>query len=178
MLGYVSAIESYQAIVDRVRRRLTAIAGQRKPYAIIGHSLGGVIARAALGDWPRGMPLPCCLILLGAPARAPLLAQRLHRHFLYRLVNGEPGQLLAQAEFFARLPASPVPVTVIAGTTQLPAALNPFGDQPSDGVVSVEETRLPDHPLVAVAASHTFMMNNPKVRAQIRAALSAASGLV
>jgi len=46
LVAYSGALESYAGIVARVRRRLEATAAARDPYALIGHSLGGLIVRA------------------------------------------------------------------------------------------------------------------------------------
>ena len=116
VVGYVAALERFPAIRDRVRRRLELVARSGQPYAAIGHSLGGLLVRAALDGWPAALPLPRHVIMLGTPNRPPRLARRLHRLWPYRLVNGECGRLLAQAEFFLGLPPMAVPCTIVAGT--------------------------------------------------------------
>jgi pimeloyl-ACP methyl ester carboxylesterase len=176
LMGYSGAIESYHGIVERVRRRLREAAARPEPYAVIGHSLGGLIVRAALADWPGELPLPRMIIMLGTPNHSSRLARRFHRWWPYRLVNGECGQLLAQPEFFASLPVPAVPTTIIAGTRGWPGARGLFGTEPNDGVVAVAETRLGSAAApIEVRASHTFMMNNPRVRAVVREALGRAA---
>ena len=176
LVAYVGAVESYAAIVARVRHGLQATAGTAEPYAAIGHSLGGLILRAALADWPAELPLPRCVVMLGTPNQAPRLARRFRGCRLYRWVNGEAGQLLARPEFFAGLAVPPVPVTVIAGTKGWPTALSLFGREPNDGVVAVAETRLSaTAPVVELPASHTFMMNNRRVRALVLEVLARAA---
>jgi pimeloyl-ACP methyl ester carboxylesterase len=174
LVAYSGALESYRSIVARVRRRLEAAAQGDGAYAVVGHSLGGLIVRAALDQWPGNQPLPRHLIMLGTPSQVPRLARRFHRWWPYRLVNGQCGQLLAEPSFFAQLPRPAVPTTVIAGTQSLPPRLSLFGDVPNDGVVAVEETRLAAGGLIEVSASHTFMMNNREVRAAVRSLLARA----
>ncbi|HEY7635757.1 MAG TPA: hypothetical protein VH763_09440 [Gemmatimonadales bacterium] len=172
LVAYSGTLESYHGIVARVRRRLEGAARNGQPYAAVGHSLGGLMLRAALGDWSPAWPLPRHIILLGTPNRMPRLARRFHRWWPYRLVNGECGQLLAQPRFFAELPMPPVPTTVIAGNRGWPRLLSPFGGVPNDGVVAVEETRLDAAvALIELPASHTFMMNNRRVRTTVREVL-------
>jgi pimeloyl-ACP methyl ester carboxylesterase len=172
LVAYFGALESYRTIVGRVRRHLQAAAASGEPYAAIGHSLGGLILRAALADWPAELPLPRCVVMLGTPNQPPRLARRFQRWRLYRWVNGEAGQLLAQPEFFAGLPVPTVPITVIAGTRSWPRALSLFGTEPNDGMVAVVETHLnADARVVQLPASHTFMMNNRQVRALVREVL-------
>jgi hypothetical protein len=173
LVGYVGAVESYRAIVSRVRSRLEAAARSGEPHAAVGHSLGGLILRAALADWPAELPAPRCVVMLGTPNQVPRLARRLRGWRLYRWVNGEAGQLLAQPDFFAGLPVPTVPLTVIAGTKCWPPALSLFGREPNDGVVAVAETRLSAAgTVIELPASHTFMMNNRQVRAVVRELLA------
>jgi len=175
LVAYSGFLESYHGIVARVRRRLAAAAHSGQPYAAVAHSLGGLIVRTALCNWPTNWPLPRNLILLGTPNRVPRLAKRFHRWWPYRVVNGECGQLLAQPKFFADLPQPAVPTTVIAGNRGWPRALSLFGGEPNDGVVAVEETRLDAAAvLIELPASHTFMMNNRQVRAAVRKVLALA----
>ena len=176
LVAYFAAVESYQRILRRVRRRIHRAAERGEPYAIVGHSLGGLLARVALDPWPTVRPLPRHLVLLGTPNTVPRLAQRFHRSLLYRLVNGESGQLLARPSFFAELPAPTVPTTVIAGTRSWMGPLRLLGETANDGIVAVAETRLgPGAPVVELPASHTFMMNNPQVRAAVRSILAGPS---
>jgi pimeloyl-ACP methyl ester carboxylesterase len=169
LVAYSGALESYQGIVTRVRRRLERAAGEAEPYAIVAHSLGGLIVRAALARWPAERPLPRHIVMLGTPNRPPRLARRFHRWWPYRVVNGQCGQLLAEPEFFVGLPRPEAPTTVIAGTKSWPRFLSLFDGAPNDGVVAVEETRLDGGAaLIELPASHTFMMNNRRVRATVR----------
>ncbi len=176
LVAYSGALESFPRIIARVRRRLGLAAQRGGRYAVVGHSLGGLIVRAALDSWPADRPLPRLIVMLGTPDRVPRLARRFHRWGPYRLVNGECGQLLAEPGFFTRLPWPPVPTTVIAGTKSWPRALSAFDGAPNDGVVAVDEAR-PDSEasLIELPASHTFMMNNRQVRATVRELLARAA---
>jgi hypothetical protein len=171
-VGYVAAVERFQAIRARVRRRLEAAAAIGAPYAAVGHSLGGLLLRSALADWPGGLPLPARVVLLGTPNQSPRLARRLQRFWPYRAVLGEAGQLLAQPAFFAELPRLPVPGTVVVGVRGLGGRWSPFGDEPNDGIVARSEA-LPggELPVVEVPAAHTFLMDHPAVRRIVTEAL-------
>lgn len=168
-LGYVAAIEGFSRIQARVRRRLEALAGSGQPYAAIGHSLGGLALRTALAGLE---PAPMHLIMLATPNRPPRLARRLHRLWLYRLLCGECGQILARPEFFASLPPPAVPYTIIAGTGGSRGSRSPFAGDPNDWIVAVEETKISaaDRPTV-LPVGHTFMMNDRRVHNAIRRAL-------
>lgn len=168
-LGYVAAVEGFDRIRTRVRRRLEAFARAGEPYAVIGHSLGGLALRAALTGLD---PAPAHLIMLATPNQAPRLARRLHRLWPYRLVCGESGQLLARQEFFAQLPVPQVAYSIIAGSGGPCGPRSPFGDDVNDWIVAVEETKITpaDRPTIFQVA-HTFMMNDGRVHAAIRLAL-------
>jgi hypothetical protein len=169
-LGYVAALESFSRIKARVRRRLETLADSGQPYAVIGHSLGGLALRAALVGLE---PAPVHLVMLATPNRPPRLARRLHQTWPYRLLCGECGQMLARPEFFAQLPPPPVPYTIIAGDGGYRGARGPFGGDPNDWIVAVEETKITSADLPTIfPVGHTFMMNDRRVLAAIGQALS------
>lgn len=173
-LGYVAALESFERIRARVRQRLDALSRDGEPYAVIGHSLGGLALRAAL---PGLDPPPRHLIMLATPNQVPRLARRLHRLWPYRLVCGDSGQLLARQEFYAQLPTPPVPYTIISGNAGPCGARSPFGYEANDWIVAVEETKITpgDNPTI-FQVGHTFMMNDGRVHAAIRRALASQAG--
>lgn len=169
--GYAAIAEGYDAIVARLVHRLERLAGSGTPYAVIGHSLGGVLLRSALARFD-GTP-PDHLIMLGTPNRPPRLARRLGGHWVYRRLLGECGVHLTSPEFYAALLVPHVPCTIIAGTAGPRGRWSPVGGELNDGIVAVDETRLRDHdPVVLLPVTHTFMMNDGSVQAVIRAALA------
>lgn len=165
-LGYVAAVERFERIRVRVRRRLEALASAGEPYAVIGHSLGGLALRAALVGLE---PAPLHLIMLATPNQPPRLARRLRGFWPYRLVCGESGQLLARQEFFAELPLPRVPYTIIAGAAGHRGRRSLFGQDANDWIVAVEETKItPEDRPTILQVGHTFMMNDDRVHAVIR----------
>jgi hypothetical protein len=168
-VGYLAAVEPFDRIQRRVRLRLESLARSQQPYGIIGHSLGGLALRAALHELE---PAPVHLFMLGTPNQPPRLARRLSRRWLYRLLCGESGQLLARDDFFARLPPLTVPYTIVAGTAGFRGRLSPFGHDVNDWIVAVEETKVrpADQPMV-LPVGHTFMMNDRRVQMAIRRVL-------
>jgi Alpha/beta hydrolase family len=169
-LGYLAAVESFDRIRARVRIRLERLARTGEPYAVVGHSLGGLALRAALDGLKPG---PAHFVMLATPNRPPRLARRLHRLWPYRLLCGESGQLIARPEFFALLPPLSVPYTIIAGSAGPKGRRSPFGEDPNDWIVAVEETKLaPDDRPTILPVGHTFMMNDRRVQAAIRQALA------
>ena len=159
--GYTAFQESFDKIVIRLITTVRATAGPH-PYALIGHSLGGILARAALPAL-TDMP-PRQLVMLAPPNQSPLLARRLCTHPLYRLITRDCGRKLADQAFYAALPQPSIPTTIIAGTAGPRGFWSPFGDQPNDGIVAVEETRLsPNTEVMLVPSMHTLIMNASQV---------------
>ena len=170
--GYAAVAQGYDAIVSRLTVRLERLASAG-PYAVIGHSLGGVLLRSAL-SYLTG-PQPQHLIMLGTPNRPPRLAQVLGVRWVYQRIMGECGVNLSSPLFYAGLPLPRVPYTIVAGTAGPRGRWSPFGDEPNDGVVAVSETRVrDDDQIVVLPVTHTFMMNNSRVHEVIRHALMTA----
>jgi hypothetical protein len=146
----------------------------QEPYVAIGHSLGGLALRVALTGLE---PAPAHLVMLGTPNQSPRLARRLSRNWLYRLLCGESGQLLARDDFFAQLPQPTMPYTIIAGAAGSRGRFSPFGHDINDWLVAVEETKLraSDHPMI-LPVGHTFMMNDREVQETIQRVLLEISG--
>lgn len=170
--GYAAVAERYEAIADRLVRRVQHLAASGEPYAVIGHSLGGVLLRSAL---PRvAGPQPQHLVMLGSPNRPPRLAKRLGVRWVYRRLMGECGVNLSSELFYAALPPPTVPYTIVAGTAGPRGRWSPFGDEPNDGIVAVSETRVQDDDVVVfLPVTHTFMMRDRAVQAVIARALTA-----
>jgi hypothetical protein len=156
-----SAFEPYDSIVQRLVVRLEEVA-RRGEYVAVGHSLGGVLLRSAIprlqGKEPRH------LVMLGSPSRAPRLARKLCGFPPFRWLTRECGSRLADPSFFESLPLPTVPYTIVAGTRGFPGTLSPFGDEPNDGIVAVEETRIHDDDQpVLVRILHAFLPGNARV---------------
>ncbi len=167
--GYAAVAQGYDAIVTRLTQRLERLASAG-PYAVIGHSLGGVLLRSALSHLAG--PQPQHFIMLGTPNRPPRLARLLGVRWVYRRIMGECGVNLGSTLFYEGLPVPQVPYTIVAGTAGPRGRWSPFGLEPNDGIVAVSETRIcDDDPLVLLPVTHTFMMNNARVHEVIRRAL-------
>jgi hypothetical protein len=169
LFGYAAIAQPYHLIAARLAERLNRLAN-KGTYAVIGHSLGGILLRSALVQ--AAGPAPTRLIMLGTPNRPPRLARRLGSYWMYRRLMGECGANLASSIFYAELPVPTVPYTIIAGTAGPRGRWSPFGEEANDGIVAVSETSIQDEdPVLALPVTHTFMMNNAAVQAAIREAL-------
>jgi hypothetical protein len=140
--GYSAAFESFDSIVARLKARTVRLAASGD-YVVVGHSLGGVLLRAALNALPAGTAMPQHVYLLGSPMRASRLAVGLKGNLLFRGVAGDCGQLLASPERMSDVGPLAVPTTGIAGVRGLRHRFGPFGMEPNDGVVTVSEVSAP-----------------------------------
>ena len=138
VFGYVAALESFDSIVRRLRKRIEQIS-KHGPYAVAGHSLGGVLLRAALASTPVGTPQPTHVFLIGSPVSSSRLAVKLKTRLVFKLLAGECGQFLASPERMSTVSRLQVPTTAIVGVGGPRGRLSPFGDEPNDGVVSDSE---------------------------------------
>lgn len=163
LFNYFVSMEPLDEIAERlvwtVERKV------RRPYALVGHSLGGVLARMTAGKlMDAGLKK---LVMLGPPNTSPVLAQAFRDMPVFRLLAGDAGQRLSDPDFHASLPIPQIPTLVFAGTSGPRAIWLPHKGEPNDGVVTVEETRLAGAQHRMVPGIHTTLMNDRKVTEEI-----------
>jgi triacylglycerol lipase len=169
---YPSRRHSITYLASAVTDKLVEVAGERPLYAVT-HSMGGILVRHLQDPrlhWTR-------IVMLAPPNQGSRLAAGLVRNPLFRWFYGPAGSELADASTW---PAPPAPFAVIAGTRNL-ALSNvtswtlgrrfPAGVR-NDGTVTVDETKLPGMTAFAeVKATHTWIMNSPRVHQLVLAYL-------
>ncbi|MFI8719465.1 esterase/lipase family protein [Stenotrophomonas sp. NPDC077464] len=161
--GYSSVFGGPDVAVPQLMKRLQ----DSGPVALVGHSLGGLVALEALRRQPD---LPVSrVVCLGSPLRGSGTARSLAEHG-WSLALGRSSELLLDG-----LPAweGSAQVGLIAGSVPhgLGSLLGACGDA-SDGTVALDETRLPglaDH--CVVAASHSGLVFSPDAARQTAAFL-------
>jgi hypothetical protein len=140
VFNYSATLHDFSTIAARLAGKLERVSGQGD-YVLIGHSLGGVLLRAALHEVPTGSRMPNKVFLLGSPVVAPRLAQRLGRNPLFRAVTRDCGNLLGSECRMSSVPGTDIPVVAIIGTRGWGGRVSPFGTEPNDGVVAAGECR-------------------------------------
>ena len=169
--AYSAMLEPLARITQRLSRQLLSLKLGQKPLGLIGHSLGGVLLRLALGA--DDYPCAPVLVTLGTPTQSPLLARIAWRRLPFRLVTRQCGSLLADPGTMGVLPALSFPSVAIVGTAGPRGRLTPFGDESNDGIVSVGEARAGKNDgTVLLPVWHTVMMDHPSVRDMVVAILS------
>ena len=168
--SYFAFAETFDDITQRLRGVLTGLAAQG-PYAIVTHSLGGVLTRAALG-LGQGI-LPRHVVMLGPPNQPPRLAPIAWQLPPFRWFTGQCGKNLTCSRFYAELPPLSSTYTIIAGTRGPRGPLSPFGHEVNDGIVALSETKMyATDPVVQLPVWHTFMMNDVAVQAKVLSAVT------
>ena len=163
--GYASYFQMFDDIVARFVRTIRNDIGD-EPYAIISHSLGGIVARAALPALTENLPRH--LVMLAPPNQPARIAKLMRSNAVYRWITWDCGQKLADDDFYANLPIPAVPTTIIAGTKPVGGVWQQtiFGREAevNDGILSVRETQLADaFEVISVSSRHGFIMNSKEV---------------
>ena len=160
-INYPSTRRSLREHAEAIATVLGRIEGAHT-VSFVTHSLGGIVVRDLLSlerPWQESVKLER-VIMLAPPSRGSAIAEELKDWLPYRIATGDVGQVLTP-EGVARLPLPPCEFGIIAGTLGSAQKLNPLLDGDNDGVVTVEETRLPGAAdFLVLRASHTFLMQN------------------
>jgi hypothetical protein len=163
LFGYSVTFEKWDKCTQRLERYVQKRV-KDNDYIMIGHSMGSVLTRAIL---PRLFHKPSACFFLAPPTRVCKAARILTPRPLAKLLGGEFGQLLANEQFMGSLPSTGVPIKIYAGTGGPRGRYSPFGDEPNDGVLTIEEASLPDVPLQRIPILHPFIMNSKVVSRDI-----------
>lgn len=136
--GYFVTVEDFKTITKRLADRVSLLASHGD-YIVIGHSLGGLLLRAALNSLPSDVRLPKYIFLLGSPIKSSRIALALNRNPVFRALTKDCGQLLGSELRMAEIGAvKGVPCVGIAGIKGW-SRLGPFGAELNDGLVSLSE---------------------------------------
>ncbi len=165
--GYAAPFQGFTSIHQRLTARIAALSANGD-YVLIGHSLGGVLLRAAVDALPADTPQPRQIFLLGSPIQPARLAQKLQRNWLYRLLTGDCGQLLASGTRMAQIGPGSTRVTSILGVAGWQGRLSPFKGEMNDGIVSVSEASAEwVAEALCIPALHTYLPSNKRVASLI-----------
>jgi pimeloyl-ACP methyl ester carboxylesterase len=163
-LGYESTDYSPGTLLADLDERIRACCEDAGRLHFVGHSLGGILARAWIADTrPTNLGR---LVMLAPPNQGSLLADRFQDRWPVSNLMGPALEALGTEpdSLPKSLPRPDYPVGIIAGT----GTVNPFGTVTipgeDDGIISICATRLEGAAdFLIVNASHAFIMRSTEV---------------
>ncbi len=124
--------------------------GDRTRLSFVGHSMGNIVLRCAIGDWQRDSDRMGVLsrldriVMLGPPNQGAIIARKLARTGVFGWFAGPAAMELGPdwESIRERLAIPPCPFAIVAGDLSERRLMNPLVTAPSDLIVSVEECGL------------------------------------
>jgi len=144
------------------------------PLSFVGHSMGNIVIRHAVGDWEAAsdeqvLTRVRAVVMLGPPNQGAAIARQLAKVEAYGWIAGKGGLELGPQwdALEPKLAVPQCPVGIIAG--RLPDGFaNPLVGEVGDFVVSVEETRLPGKAVLEVNQLHSLLMDDATVQRAVK----------
>lgn len=159
-VGYASTRLDLAAHAERLNRLIASMEGVES-VSFVTHSLGGLVVRTALArdDWPAGIE-PRGLVMLAPPSTGAELADRMEAFTPFRVIAG-PVSAEINSEGAAQVPLPQIRHCIVAGGLGDGKGYNPLIEGDDDGIVGVEEARLPgDDDFLVIESIHTIIMDH------------------
>ena len=163
LFGYSVTFEKWDQCIQRYKNFIEKRV-RTNDYIIVGHSLGTVLTRAVLSKLTHQ---PSACFFLAPPTQVCKAARNFYRYLPLQLFMSEIGRVLTDEQFMKALPLPNIPTKIYAGIAGPRGRYSPFGEELNDGLLTVQETFLPNVPMQTVPVLHTFIMNSKAVTQDI-----------
>ncbi len=170
-LEYASSRESIAQHAAALREVVDGLPTDTR-IDFVGHSMGNIVVRHAIGDWQRANAESVLnriehVVMLGPPNQGASIARQLAKTGIFGWVAGEGALELGKKwhSLEAHLATPQCPFGIVAGRLSESAISNPLVDGAGDFVVSVEETKLDGAAdFLEVPVLHSFLMDSAEVQ--------------
>ena len=167
-IGYPSREHDIEVLAEKAITPALATCEDSTDVNFVTHSLGGILVRQYLSF--HDIANLKYVVMLGPPNQGSEVVDKLHKLPGFHFMNGDAGMQLGTGELSvpSRLGSPDFNVGVIAGNKSINLMLSYLIPGRDDGKVSIERTKLDgmnDH--LELAVTHTFMMKNEQVIAQV-----------
>lgn len=157
---YASLTAPFSEQVETVQRAVDQCCADASKVHLVGHSLGALVIRGYLVEHrPDSLGR---VVLLAPPNQGSLFVDWLEEMQLASDMLGPVGSALGTdtTDLPATLPLPDYEVGIIAGNRSTQPIGPPAIPGPDDGIISIEQARIRDVPMLVLPRSHAFIANS------------------
>lgn len=170
-ISYASTRASIENHATAFRELVENLPGEPR-ISFVGHSLGNIVFRKAIGEWQsvgdpkKVLPRLHRAVMLGPPNHGSAFAASLSQLGVFETLTGASGMHLGPAwdKLQSSLGTPPCPFAIVVGDISGSYLSNPLLEGPSDGIVTVQEAQLEGaKETKTFPVLHSFLMSDPQI---------------